>query len=87
MGHSSVLGKRKPKATEEELEDAQAIFRKHFEAQFQLLPEDQPLRKAEGEDDVEDDEDDSEEDGSDAESEWDGLSGDEEDDGMHHLSQ
>ncbi|TPX14363.1 uncharacterized protein E0L32_005559 [Thyridium curvatum] len=82
MGHSSVLGKRKPKATEEELEDAQAIFRKHFEAQFQLLPEDQPLRKAEGEDeeDEEDDEDDSEEDGSDAESEWDGLSGDEEDD-------
>ncbi|PTB64368.1 hypothetical protein BBK36DRAFT_1161422 [Trichoderma citrinoviride] len=73
----AVLGKRK--ATEEptiSTEDAQEIFRRHFEAQFLPLPEAE--RKAREEEEEEDSDDDSN--GSDGEGgEWGGLSN--EDDG------
>lgn len=73
---STVLGKRKARATEEkssvDLEDAQEIFRRHFEAQFKPLAI-APIRPpptAEAEDD--------EDPGSEAEdSEWEGISEDE----------
>jgi hypothetical protein len=73
---SKVLGKRKARAAEEksqvDLEDAQEIFRRHFEAQFKPLAV-APIRPpptVEAEDD--------EDPGSEAEdSEWEGISEDE----------
>lgn len=80
----AVLGKRK--AREEpsiSQEDAAAIFRRHFEAQFSPLPADRtkaakaaPADGVDDEDTEDDDEDDEEEDGDD-DDEWGGLSGDE----------
>jgi hypothetical protein len=74
----AVLGKRKAPEPTVSSEDAQEIFRRHFEAQF-LPIEEQEKRKAqkvrrnedEDEDEDEDDSDGSEDD------EWDGVSGDE----------
>ncbi|TFB05682.1 hypothetical protein CCMA1212_002003 [Trichoderma ghanense] len=73
----AVLGKRKAPEPTISTEDAQEIFRRHFEAQFLPLPEAE--RKARGkeegeEDDSEDDSDRSEGEGG----EWGGLSNDEE---------
>ncbi|PTB46553.1 uncharacterized protein TrAFT101_003996 [Trichoderma asperellum] len=74
----AVLGKRKAPEPTISSEDAQEIFRRHFEAQFLPLEEQekskaQKVRRNEDEDE-EEDEDDS--DGS-GEDEWDGVSGDE----------
>lgn len=77
----SVLGKRKarapaPERSEAELEAAQALFRKHFEAKFDPLPEAAPVRaEQENEEDLRSESSD--------DSEWDGLSGDE-DDGRYY---
>ncbi|KAH8128605.1 hypothetical protein ACSS6W_003669 [Trichoderma asperelloides] len=73
----AVLGKRKAPEPTISSEDAQEIFRRHFEAQFLPL-EEQEKRKAQKvrrneDEDEEEDEDDS--DGS-GEDEWDGVSGD-----------
>lgn len=74
---SKILGKRKAREPEqkdiEDLGDAQAIFRRHFEAQFKPLPA-APIRPSPAAD--EDDDTDSEE----GESEWEGIS--EDGDGM-----
>lgn len=86
-----ILGKRKVRSTETasaaELEDAQAIFRRHFEAQFKPLPVDPPRPKTTQADELlEDDETDSDE--SDGGSEWGGISEDEDGDdgkGRSHL--
>jgi len=76
---SKVLGKRKARSAEErenppvDLEDAQEIFRRHFEAQFKPLAV-APIRRPPPTVEAEDDEDP----GSEAEeSEWGGLSEDE----------
>jgi hypothetical protein len=72
---SKVLGKRKARETEQrspaELEAAQEIFRRHFEAQFKPLAIDpiRPLRQ------TEDNEDDTESES--GESEWEGIAEDE----------
>ncbi|KAL6908754.1 hypothetical protein GGI43DRAFT_154877 [Trichoderma evansii] len=73
-----VLGKRKAPEPTISSEDAQEIFRRHFEAQF-LPIEEQEKRKAQKvrrneDEDEEEDEDDSDDSG---EGEWDGVSGDE----------
>jgi hypothetical protein len=75
---SKVLGKRKAREVEDkpavDLEDAQEIFRRHFEAQFKPLAV-EPLRPLPATVEAEDDEDP----GSEADdSEWEGLSEDEE---------
>ncbi|KAL7927940.1 hypothetical protein ACQKWADRAFT_278293 [Trichoderma austrokoningii] len=72
----AVLGKRKAPEPTISSEDAQEIFRRHFEAQFLPLEEQekrkaQRVRRNEDEEDDEDDSDGSEDD------EWDGVSGDE----------
>lgn len=67
----AVLGKRKAPEPTVSTEDAQEIFRRHFEAQFLPLPEAE--RKAQEEDEDEDDSDGS---GGEAD-EWGGLSNDE----------
>ncbi|KAB5570449.1 hypothetical protein GE09DRAFT_1283559 [Coniochaeta sp. 2T2.1] len=77
---SKILGKRKAREEnyEADLLDAQEIFRRHFEAQFKPLAV-APLRRPPPTVEAEDDEDP----GSEAEdSEWEGISGDEEDDGV-----
>lgn len=71
-----VLGKRKARPVDREPatepEDAQAIFRRHFEAQFKPLPvAAKPVLAAGSEDETDSDGEDSE---------WDGIS-DEDDDG------
>lgn len=74
----AVLGKRKAPEPTISSEDAQEIFRRHFEAQF-LPIEEQEKRKAQKvrrNDDEEEDEDESDGDGSE-DDEWDGVSGDE----------
>lgn len=72
----AVLGKRKAPEPTVSSEDAQEIFRRHFEAQFLPIEEQekrkaQKVRRNEDEDEDEDDSDGSEDD------EWDGVSGDE----------
>ncbi|KAI6091948.1 hypothetical protein F4821DRAFT_225912 [Hypoxylon rubiginosum] len=75
---ATVLGKRKTRAEKEKVEaaaavsqeDAQAIFRRHFEAQFAPL---EPASKAETTNEIEDLRSDSEDDDSD--DSWDGVSG------------
>ncbi|KAB5558272.1 hypothetical protein GE09DRAFT_1188984 [Coniochaeta sp. 2T2.1] len=77
---SKVLGKRKVREekSEADLLDAQEIFRRHFEAQFKPLAV-APIRRPPPTVEAEDDEDP----GSESEdSEWEGISGDEEDDGV-----
>jgi len=87
----AVLGKRKANPEPEiSQEDAAAIFRRHFEAQFAPLPdakEPKPSSKKTKHDEESDDDDDSEgsdddndgEDDSENEDEWGGLSGDDSD--------
>jgi hypothetical protein len=79
----AVLGKRKAPEPTISTEDAQEIFRRHFEAQFLPLQEEEhKARKVRRTDDDEDDEDDSDGSGSGSgEGEWGGLSGDEESNG------
>ncbi|KAL7909538.1 hypothetical protein GGI35DRAFT_386531 [Trichoderma velutinum] len=73
----AVLGKRKAPEPTVSTEDAQEIFRRHFEAQFLPLPEAKRKAKAvEEEDGSEDDSDDSGSEGG----EWDGLSNEDVDD-------
>ena len=74
---SKVLGKRKAREADErpavDAEDAQEIFRRHFEAQFKPLAV-EPIRPLPATVEAEDDEDP----GSEAEdSEWGGISEDE----------
>lgn len=81
---SKVLGKRKARDADAkpalDPEDAQEIFRRHFEAQFKPLAV-EPIRPLPQTVEAEDDEDS----GSEAEdSEWGGISEDEE--GMLHAS-
>ncbi|KAM0249546.1 hypothetical protein ACHAQJ_008974 [Trichoderma viride] len=77
----AVLGKRKAPEPTVSTEDAQEIFRRHFEAQFLPLQEEErkAQKKVRRNDGDEDDEDDSDGSGS-GEGEWGGLSGDEESD-------
>ncbi|KAL7819796.1 hypothetical protein V8C26DRAFT_395247 [Trichoderma gracile] len=71
----AVLGKRKAPEPTISTEDAQEIFRRHFEAQFLPLPEAERKAREKEEDDDNDSEDDS--DGSEGEGgEWGGLSND-----------
>ncbi|KKP02459.1 hypothetical protein THAR02_05414 [Trichoderma harzianum] len=73
----AVLGKRKAPEPTVSTEDAQEIFRRHFEAQFLPLPEAKRKAKAvEEEDGSEDDSDSSGNEGGG----WDGLSNEDEDD-------
>ena len=79
----TLLGKRKTripeKTSEAEIQDAEAIFRRHFEAQFkplQVAESRKPARKSAREPEVEVDEDDS--DSESADSEWGGISEDDE---------
>ncbi|KAF3347678.1 Polyadenylation factor subunit 2 [Verticillium dahliae VDG2] len=70
----SVLGKRKSRKAQEPAiseEEAQAIFRRHFEAQFAPLPETKKPKVAEpeAEEVLEDD--------AEVDSDWDGVSADE----------
>lgn len=75
----AVLGKRKAPEPSISTEDAQEIFRRHFEAQFLPLPEAERKARAKEEDD---DESADESDGSEGEAgEWGGLSNDDDDSG------
>ncbi|KAI1769235.1 hypothetical protein GGR53DRAFT_461727 [Hypoxylon sp. FL1150] len=81
---ATILGKRKTRAEKKNVEssavsqeDAQAIFRRHFEAQFAPLEPSHADPGAETADEVEDLRSDSEDDGSD--DSWDGVSGSESD--------
>ncbi|KAL7626927.1 pre-rRNA processing and 40S ribosomal subunit assembly [Parahypoxylon ruwenzoriense] len=82
---ATVLGKRKSRSQKSESsvsrEEAQAIFRRHFEAQFAPLePSDTALQKeAAPGSDPEDLRSDSESEGSDVDNSWDGFSGSESD--------
>jgi hypothetical protein len=77
-----ILGKRKTRTSEEKpiisQEEAQAIFQRHFEAQFEPLPHLETSRPSESEEDA--DQQAAQSDGG-CGSEWDGLS--EESGGMH----
>ncbi|KAL6833415.1 hypothetical protein J3E69DRAFT_324021 [Trichoderma sp. SZMC 28015] len=72
----AVLGKRKAPEPTVSTEDAQEIFRRHFEAQFLPLPEAKRKAKAVEEEDGSEDDSDSGSEGG----EWDGLSNEDEDD-------
>ncbi|KAL7802738.1 hypothetical protein V8C43DRAFT_269277 [Trichoderma afarasin] len=72
----AVLGKRKAPEPTVSTEDAQEIFRRHFEAQFLPLPE--AKRKAKAVEEEDGSEDDSDGSGSEG-GEWDGLSNEDED--------
>ncbi|KAK1250080.1 hypothetical protein MKX08_010083 [Trichoderma sp. CBMAI-0020] len=74
----AVLGKRKAPEPTVSAEDAQEIFRRHFEAQF-LPIEEQEKRKAQKVRRIEDEDEDEDGDDSDGseDDEWDGVSGDE----------
>ncbi|KAI1374644.1 hypothetical protein F4677DRAFT_163092 [Hypoxylon crocopeplum] len=76
---ATVLGKRKSRAQKGEPsiseEEAQTIFRRHFEAQFAPLEESDSISKVTGTSEPEDLRSDSEDDASEAS--WDGLSGSE----------
>ncbi|KAL7935973.1 hypothetical protein V8C35DRAFT_296510 [Trichoderma chlorosporum] len=72
-----VLGKRKAPEPTVSTEDAQEIFRRHFEAQFLPLPE--AKRKAKEAQDEDESEDDSDGSGSEGD-EWDGVSNEDDDD-------
>ncbi|CRK37363.1 hypothetical protein BN1708_001400, partial [Verticillium longisporum] len=70
----SVLGKRKSRKAQEPAiseEEAQAIFRRHFEAQFAPLPETKKSKVAEPE------AEEIKEDDAEVDSDWDGVSEDE----------
>lgn len=107
MPSDRVLGKRKRKSVEKveddtdaaALEDAQAIFRRHFEAQFAPLEDETEIgsgkagksksKKAAADEDIEDGDGDGIEDmRSDSESEddgeWGGVSGEDSSDGLYH---
>ncbi|KAH0527985.1 hypothetical protein TsFJ059_002901 [Trichoderma semiorbis] len=71
----AVLGKRKAPEPTVSTEDAQEIFRRHFEAQFLPLPEAKRKAKAVEEEDGSEDDSDSGSEGG----EWDGLSNEDED--------
>ncbi|KAI2471412.1 hypothetical protein F4781DRAFT_110682 [Annulohypoxylon bovei var. microspora] len=84
---ATVLGKRKTRLQKEESsineEDAQAIFRRHFEAQFAPLEATQPILKAAQTSELEDlrsDSDDASEDS------WGGVSGSESDEELDNSS-
>lgn len=87
----TTLGKRKSrppekKTSEAEIEDAEAIFRRHFEAQFkplQVAPSRQAAKKVPQEKEVEEDEDVSSSESGD--SGWGGISENEEEDGTGTL--
>lgn len=74
----AVLGKRKAPEPTVSSEDAQEIFRRHFEAQFLPLEEQEKreAQKVRRNDDEDEEEDEDDSDGS-GEDEWDGVSGDE----------
>ncbi|OPB39319.1 hypothetical protein A0O28_0050250 [Trichoderma guizhouense] len=72
----AVLGKRKAPEPTVSTEDAQEIFRRHFEAQFLPLPEAKRKAKAVEEEDGSEDDSDSGSEGG----EWDGLSNEDDDD-------
>ncbi|QYS98917.1 hypothetical protein H0G86_006073 [Trichoderma simmonsii] len=72
----AVLGKRKAPEPTVSTEDAQEIFRRHFEAQFLPLPEAKRKAKAVDEEDGSEDYSDSGSEGG----EWDGLSNEDDDD-------
>ncbi|KAL6791894.1 hypothetical protein J3E68DRAFT_409620 [Trichoderma sp. SZMC 28012] len=72
----AVLGKRKAPEPTVSTEDAQEIFRRHFEAQFLPLPEAKRKAKAMEEEDGSEDDSDSGSEGG----EWDGLSNEDDDD-------
>ncbi|UKZ77727.1 hypothetical protein TrVFT333_005451 [Trichoderma virens FT-333] len=72
----AVLGKRKAPEPTVSTEDAQEIFRRHFEAQFLPLPE--AKRKAQAVEEDDGSEDDSDGSGSEG-GEWDGLSNEDDD--------
>ncbi|KAL6858435.1 hypothetical protein J3F83DRAFT_750796 [Trichoderma novae-zelandiae] len=72
----AVLGKRKAPEPTISTEDAQEIFRRHFEAQFLPLPEAERKAQEEEDDDDDDSEDDSDGSGSEG-GEWGGLSNEE----------
>ncbi|KAK0765585.1 hypothetical protein N5P37_001522 [Trichoderma harzianum] len=74
----AVLGKRKAPEPTVSTEDAQEIFRRHFEAQFLPLPE--AKRKAKAVEEEDGSEDDSDSDSGSEGGEWDGLSNEDEDD-------
>ncbi|KAL7960832.1 hypothetical protein V8C34DRAFT_275853 [Trichoderma compactum] len=77
----AVLGKRKAPEPTVSTEDAQEIFRRHFEAQFLPLPEAKRKAKAVEEEDGSEDGSEDDGDGSGSEGgEWDGLSNEEDDD-------
>lgn len=78
----SVLGKRKSRNTEPAIseEEAQAIFRRHFEAQFKPLPEQSKPKTAVVDDVAATDSDESDE------SEWGGISDEEDEDDMSEPS-
>ncbi|KAL6823946.1 hypothetical protein V8C40DRAFT_246904 [Trichoderma camerunense] len=71
----AVLGKRKAPEPTVSTEDAQEIFRRHFEAQFLPLPEAKRKAKAVEEEDGSEDDSDSGSEGG----EWDGLSNEDDD--------
>lgn len=73
----AVLGKRKASEQAISDEEAQEIFRRHFEAQFQPLPDVEPEAVPPSTAHADDTEDEEEE------SEWGGLSDDAEDDDAH----
>ncbi|KAK5990107.1 hypothetical protein PT974_08371 [Cladobotryum mycophilum] len=69
----AILGKRKAPEPLVSEEDAQAIFRRHFEARFNPLPEADDVKT----DDEEDQGDEADSDGEEKNAEWGGLSDDE----------
>ncbi|CAH0049237.1 unnamed protein product [Clonostachys solani] len=87
----TVLGKRKKPKSAISQEDAEAIFRRHFESQFQPIDEAESKKKSAKSQDTDDSDDQSSRSGSDEDGdsqeeedaegeEWGGLSGDSEDD-------
>ncbi|KAM6488134.1 hypothetical protein HDV62DRAFT_13840 [Trichoderma sp. SZMC 28011] len=72
----AILGKRKAPEPTVSTEDAQEIFRRHFEAQFLPLPEAKRKAKAVEEEDGSEDDSDSGSEGG----EWDGLSNEDDED-------
>ncbi|ROT38339.1 hypothetical protein SODALDRAFT_351412 [Sodiomyces alkalinus F11] len=79
---ASVLGKRKSRNTELSIseEEAQAIFRRHFEAQFKPLPEQPKSNPQIADDDLATDTDESDD------SEWGGISDEDDGDGSSEQS-
>jgi hypothetical protein len=74
----AILGKRKAPEPAVSPEEAQEIFRRHFEAQFQPIRDRRTVAASDDETDGDSDEDDATEGSTDGdESEWGGLSNDE----------